>query len=140
MQLVEDNILFTNPLAGKRLIDLFWLHVAFFKRWWGKNQHFMIIRLFNDSDLIVSIGVYRGAWRCAEVCTEVCRGVCRCAEGAWRCTEVCMERCTEVHGEVHRGTCKSTKVGMQVCGSAQRCMEVNEGCTDLCRWGTEVHL
>ena len=81
-------------LAGEsQLIDIFWLHVTFFKRWWGKNQDFMIIRW--------SMLMHRGVWRVhggvcgrvhrgfAEGCMEVHRGVRRCAEG-------CME--------VHRGT------------------------------------
>ena len=28
------------------------LHGGFFKGWWEKNQHFMLIRLFNPNDLI----------------------------------------------------------------------------------------
>ena len=47
-------ILFTTFLLARwsQLIDLFWLRVDFSKRWWGKNQDFMLIRLFNASDLI----------------------------------------------------------------------------------------
>ena len=34
------------------LIDLFWLRIDFSKMWWGKNQDFMLIGLFNANDLI----------------------------------------------------------------------------------------
>ena len=40
-------------LAHKsQLIDLFWLHVTFSKRWWGKNQDFMLMRFSKPSNLI----------------------------------------------------------------------------------------
>ena len=34
------------------IFDLFWLCVDFSKRWWGKNQDFMLISLVDASDLI----------------------------------------------------------------------------------------
>ena len=43
-----------------QLIDLFWLRVTYFKRWWGKNQGFMLIRLLDASNLIGCGGYLQG--------------------------------------------------------------------------------
>ena len=75
-------------LAGEsQLIDIFWLHEAFFKRWWGKNQDFMIIRLVNVNAQRCVEGAWRGVWKGAQ---RVCRGVHGGVHGgAQRCEEVC---------------------------------------------------
>ena len=95
------------------LIDLFWLHVAFFKRWWGKIKD--LIRLVNPNDLIgcgetlnqsySCIGMHGGAqrvaqrhmWRFIEMCEDVCGDVQRGAVvlhgDAWRG----VRRCADMH-------------------------------------------
>ena len=53
------------------------LHGDFFERWWGKNQDFILIRLFNPNDLIGcggdinqsdSVGLRRSMWVYVGLC------------------------------------------------------------------------
>ena len=55
---------------------------VFSKRWWGKNQDFMLIRFLNAGLWLVVLGTINQS----ELCTEVCRGAWR---GTRRCAEVC---------------------------------------------------
>ena len=59
-----------------------WVYTGtFLKGWWGKNQDFMLIKLFNPNDLIGcggdinqsdSVGLCRSMW----VYMGLCRGLC----------------------------------------------------------------
>ena len=46
----QETFLMLFVFAGS--LQSVWLHVTFTKRWWGKNQDFMLIRLLNANDLI----------------------------------------------------------------------------------------